>query len=187
MSAHEDAIAKRINAFQENVNKKTLIDWVRITGLVNPGKRKLDRLLDDFARDILKYPREHPTPFSWPTTAGYYGNCMAIRTRMTYHFWRFFMQEGRKTLYEYNRRNGAEIKINREKTITLQDQDRMGLFIRKYIRAEYNKVNKKGVDVTMRKGLLKIGEHPPMKPSVIAVLLDINLKGRNQAWVYETT
>lgn len=54
MSAPEGSIAKRMNAFQENVNKKTLIDWIRITGLVNPGKRKIGRLLDDFARDILE-------------------------------------------------------------------------------------------------------------------------------------
>ncbi|KAL6723329.1 hypothetical protein Aduo_018346 [Ancylostoma duodenale] len=147
----EEAVKKRMETFQENVNKKTLINWIRITGLVNPGKRKLDKLLEDFARDILRYPTEFPHPFSWPTTAGFAGNCTAIKTRMSYNFWKFFMSEGRKTLYEYNRKNGTDIKINREKTVSLQDQDRLGLYIRKYIRSEYSRLNKKPVEVTMRK------------------------------------
>ncbi|KAL6739002.1 hypothetical protein Aduo_012495 [Ancylostoma duodenale] len=125
MSSSSDS--KRQTVFQENVNKKALIDWVRITGLPNLRKRNLDRLLDDFARDILKYPSEHATPFSWPTGAGFYGNHLAIRA---------------------------------QKTLSLQDQDRLGLYVRKTIRNAYTQIKQPGVEVTLKKGFLKIGEHP---------------------------
>ncbi|KAL6724037.1 hypothetical protein Aduo_018971 [Ancylostoma duodenale] len=177
MSSSSDS--KRQAVFQENVNKKALIDWVRITGLPNLRKRNLDRLLDDFARDILKYPSEHATPFSWPTGAGFYGNHLAIRARMSYHFWKYFMQEGRKHLYEYNKQNGVDIKINREKTLSLQDQDRLGLYVRKTIRNAYTQIKQPGVEVTLKKGFLKIGEHPPMRPALAAYLLGLDMSAWN--------
>ncbi|CAJ0589689.1 unnamed protein product [Cylicocyclus nassatus] len=167
---------KRIAQFQENVNKKALIDWVRVTGLPNPRKRKIDRLLEDFATDILKYNK--PQPFSWPVPAGTHGGLLAIRARITYEFWKFFMSEGRKTLYEYNSTNGTDIKISREKTITLEDQDRLGLYIRKIIKDEYKRINKKGVEVTLKKSLLKIGDYQPVKPAIAAIMLDIDI----EAW-----
>ncbi|CAJ0591205.1 unnamed protein product [Cylicocyclus nassatus] len=120
-----------MKAYQENVNKKVLIDWVRLTGLPNPRRRKLDVLLNDFAQDIVKYPSSRGTAFTWPSPAGFYGNHMAIRARMSYDFWKHFLSEGRKALYEYNKFHGTEIKLSREKTLPITEQERLGLFIRK--------------------------------------------------------
>ncbi|VDM83845.1 unnamed protein product [Strongylus vulgaris] len=170
----------------------------------------MDKLLEDLATEIIKYPSSKGNPFTWPAPAGMQGDCMAFRARITYDFWRFFMQEGRKLLDEYNKQNGTEIKaritydfwkffmqeerklldeynkqngteikVNREKILTSKDQDRLGLYIRKMIKEEYKKNNMKGVDITLRKSLLKIGENEPMKPAVVAILLDMDLSNWN--------
>ncbi|CAJ0588300.1 unnamed protein product [Cylicocyclus nassatus] len=75
---------KRIAQFQENVNKKALIDW-------------------------SEYNK--PQLFSWPVPDGTHGGLLAIRARISYEFWKFFMSEGRKTLYEYNSTNGTDINL----------------------------------------------------------------------------
>ncbi|KAL6739131.1 hypothetical protein Aduo_012617 [Ancylostoma duodenale] len=87
---------KRVETFQENVNKKTSIDWMRISGSTSPRKRKLNRLLQDFARDILRLS--------------------TIRARTSYHFWRFFMTEGRENfcnaLCHYSSGYCTEAEVN---------------------------------------------------------------------------
>ncbi|VDO80203.1 unnamed protein product [Heligmosomoides polygyrus] len=166
-------------AFQENINKKVLIDWVRVLGLPNPKKKKYDQVLEEFAKDILKYPMEKGNPFSWPTYAGEYGNHSAIRVRISYEFWKFFMREGRKVLYEYNREHGTTIIISREKTLSLQEQDRLGLYLRKKIKQEYAKCKKNPPDITMSKGALRIGSMEPMKPLVAAIRLDVDMSDWN--------
>ncbi|VDP62575.1 unnamed protein product [Heligmosomoides polygyrus] len=117
---------ERQKVFQEHINRKVLIDWIRILGLPNPHRKKFDVLLEEFAKEILGYPRDQPSPFSWPTNAGTYANHTAIRVRITYEFWKFFMKDGRKRLYEHNRTNGSRIIIAREKTMSVQEQDRLG-------------------------------------------------------------
>ncbi|CAJ0591370.1 unnamed protein product [Cylicocyclus nassatus] len=166
MASAED-VQKKLAQFQENVNKKALIDWVRIT--TQPTQEETRQTI----RGLYKYT--HGSPFSWPVPAGNQGGLLAIRARITYDFWKFFMQDGRKNLYEYNNTNGTDIKISREKTITLEDQERLGLYIRKMIKDEYRRNNKKCVEVTLKKSLLKIGDNQPVKPAIAAILLDIDI------------
>lgn len=39
--------------FQENINRKVLLDWVRVLGLPIPRK-EYDQILEELGRDILK-------------------------------------------------------------------------------------------------------------------------------------
>ncbi|CAJ0591083.1 unnamed protein product [Cylicocyclus nassatus] len=181
MASAED-VQKKLAQFQENVNKKALIDWVRITGLPNPRRRKLDRLLEDFTSDILKYT--HGSPFSWPVPAGNQGGLLAIRARITYDFWKFFMQDGRKNLYEYNNTNGTDIKISREKTITLEDQERLGLYIRKRIKDEYRRINKKCIEVTLKKVCSRLVITSPSNlPLQQYCWISTSINGQDYHWI----
>ncbi|VDO47257.1 unnamed protein product [Heligmosomoides polygyrus] len=89
------------------------------------------------------------------------------------------MKEGRKRLYEYNGTNGTRIIITREKTMSVQEQDRLGLYIRKMIRlaCEHNKT--KIPEVVMAKGQLRIGALMPMKPAIAAIKLNVNMNDWN--------
>ncbi|RCN26096.1 hypothetical protein ANCCAN_28184 [Ancylostoma caninum] len=117
---------ERKQIFQDSINKKVVLEWVRVTGLPNPRKKPFDRILQELAVDILKYPREKPIAFSWPTAAGMTGNILAIRAKISYDFWRFFITEGRGLLAEYNKTNNLDIRINREQTLTVSDNERLG-------------------------------------------------------------
>ncbi|WKX95995.1 hypothetical protein Q1695_012447 [Nippostrongylus brasiliensis] len=161
--------------FQEHVNRRVLIDWIRITGLSNPRRRSFDNILEEFAFDVIGYPRENGNPFSWPTHAGVFGNSPAIRAKITYDFWKHFLKVGRKNLFEHNRRNGTDIRISREKTISLQEMDRLGLYIRKKIRQEYAKQGTVGKEISLVKGMLRIGDDMTLRPTVAAVKLGINM------------
>ncbi|EYB85899.1 hypothetical protein Y032_0289g1517 [Ancylostoma ceylanicum] len=45
---------RRKEQFQENTNRRVLVEWVRITGLRNPQRWKYDRLLEHLAKVISK-------------------------------------------------------------------------------------------------------------------------------------
>ncbi|KAL6742990.1 hypothetical protein Aduo_016077 [Ancylostoma duodenale] len=164
---------------QDSVNKKVLLEWKRITGSENPRKKNYDKLLKDFVYEMIRYPNDLPTPLSWPTGAGTSGNIQAIRCKMTYDFWRFFLAEGRKNLAEYNKDHWTEIRISREKSLPMSDMDRLGLYIRKKIKERYLMANKKPVDVTIRRGLLQIGDRQPMKPTTAAYKFGIGMSTWN--------
>ncbi|WKY01078.1 hypothetical protein Q1695_015238 [Nippostrongylus brasiliensis] len=99
---------------QEHINRKTLIDWVRISGLELPKKKmNYDEILQSFATNVIQYPSERPSPFSWPTQAGRTRSGIALRARVTYDFWRYFMKTGRKHLDAYNKEKKTEIRITK--------------------------------------------------------------------------
>ncbi|EYC34993.1 hypothetical protein Y032_1201g3750, partial [Ancylostoma ceylanicum] len=125
------------------------------------------------------YPKEKPLAFSWPTAAGMSGNILAIRAKVTYDFWRHFITEGRGLLAEYNKKNNLDIRINREQTIHVSDNERLGLYIRKYIREVHSKANRKCPDVTYKKGILTIGKEYSMTPTMAAIQFGINLEAWN--------
>ncbi|KAL6726422.1 hypothetical protein Aduo_016677 [Ancylostoma duodenale] len=170
---------ERKQIFQDSINKKVLLEWVRVTGLPNPRKKPFDRILQELAVDILKYPKEKPIAFSWPTAAGMTGNILAIRAKISYDFWRFFITEGRGLLAEYNKTNNLDIRINREQTLTVSDNERLGLYIRKFIKEAHVRGNRKCPDITFKKGILNIGKEYSMTPTMAAVQFGINLEAWN--------
>ncbi|VDL74988.1 unnamed protein product [Nippostrongylus brasiliensis] len=169
------ALMTESDIYQDQVNRKVLLEWVRITGLTVPPRANFDLVLKDFAVNILEYPSDAPQPFSWPVQAGFTSTGPAIRAKMSYTFWRHFMKSGRRKLYDYNRKHNTEIKIIREKTKPVMDQEKLGLYIRKKIREAYQKANKKGVEVTIIKGKIVMGKEEPMRPTVAAVRLGLSM------------
>ncbi|CAJ0593201.1 unnamed protein product [Cylicocyclus nassatus] len=121
----------------------------------------MDRLLEDLSTDILRYPTSKGNPFSWPAPAGISGGILAIRARITFDFRRIFMADGRKTLCENNSKKRNRYKDN--------------LFIRNSIKDAYARENKKCIDITSKKSLIKIGNNEPVKPAVASVLLNLDL------------
>ncbi|WKY07655.1 hypothetical protein Q1695_007259 [Nippostrongylus brasiliensis] len=86
---------------QEHINRKTLIDWVRISGLEIPKKKmNYDEILQSFATNVIQYPSERPSPFSWPTQAGRTRSGIALRARVTYDFWRLYVRQELREQYE---------------------------------------------------------------------------------------
>ncbi|RCN25340.1 hypothetical protein ANCCAN_28949 [Ancylostoma caninum] len=169
----------RKQQFQESVNKKVLLEWVRITGLPNPRKKPFDKVLNEFAVDVLKYPKEKALAFAWPTAAGQTGSIVAMRAKVSYDFWRHFITEGRGLLAEYNKNNSLDIRIQREQTLHVSDTERLGLFIRRFIREAYNKANRKCPDILFKKGILQIGKEYHMTPTMAAYQFGINLEEWN--------
>ncbi|WKY02643.1 hypothetical protein Q1695_016144 [Nippostrongylus brasiliensis] len=55
--------------FQEQINRRVLVNWVRITGY--QSKRKgLDSILEELSNEVLGYPKDQGKAFSWPAPAG---------------------------------------------------------------------------------------------------------------------
>ncbi|CAJ0591301.1 unnamed protein product [Cylicocyclus nassatus] len=170
---------ERQEAFQDSVNKKVLLEWVRITGLANPHKRSFDRVLLDFSNNILKYPKDKPIAFSWSTAAGISKEITAIRAKITYDFWRFFLTEGRQHLAEYNIENHTDIRISKEQTIKVSDTEKLGLYLRKFIREMHLLSRRKCPEILYKKGMLHIGKEHVLSPAMAAFRFDVNL----DAWI----
>ncbi|VDL81138.1 unnamed protein product [Nippostrongylus brasiliensis] len=84
------------------------------------------------------------------------------------------MKSGRRKLEAYNRTNGTEIRITREKTKKVQDQESLSLYIRRQLKESLSKSGSK-TEVSIVRGMLKIGTDQPIKPSVAAVKLNIDM------------
>ncbi|WKY12050.1 hypothetical protein Q1695_003536 [Nippostrongylus brasiliensis] len=64
---------------QEHINRKTLVDWIRITGLRISRRTSFDQLLQNFSTKIVEYAEDKPNAFSWPVQAGATQTGPAIR------------------------------------------------------------------------------------------------------------
>ncbi|KAL6739436.1 hypothetical protein Aduo_012890 [Ancylostoma duodenale] len=146
--------SKRKELHQEHINRRVLVSWVTITGLANPEKWKLDKLLRELAVTITKYPDGKATAFSWPTGTGTCRDIPAIRASVSYEFWSYSMSEGRKRLNEYNREHNTKIEINKELTQKISDGH---YYDAKKIREAYIAAEKKVPEMTVKRDELHIG------------------------------
>ncbi|WKY02642.1 hypothetical protein Q1695_016144 [Nippostrongylus brasiliensis] len=164
--------------FQEQINRRVLVNWVRITGY--QSKRKgLDSILEELSNEVLGYPKDQGKAFSWPAPAGVSDGVPAYRAQVSYEFWKYFIRFGRRKLFEYNEKNSAMIRLTKEKTLTLQEQDRLGLFLRKKLKQAYLNAKIRAPEISLVKGLLKIGDEVPQRPAVLAVKLNVDLSEWN--------
>ncbi|KAL6742021.1 hypothetical protein Aduo_015221 [Ancylostoma duodenale] len=161
--------------FKEHINRRVLVNWVRITGLPSPKKWRLDRLLRELSLNITKYPEGRPPAFSWPTGAGVSRDLPAYRACVSYDYWCYFMSEGRKRLNEYNREQNLRIEINKEVTQKISDERNLGLLLRKKIKEAYLAAKKKVPDMSVKKERLHIGNELVLKPSLAAIKLNADL------------
>ncbi|WKY06800.1 hypothetical protein Q1695_006743 [Nippostrongylus brasiliensis] len=133
---------------QEHINRKTLVDWIHITGLRIPRRTSFDQLLQDFSTKIVEYPEDKLNAFSWPVQAGATQTGPAIRARVTYDFWKFFMRTGQK--------------------------ESSALYVRRETREVLKKVGSK-VEVNIVKGLIRFGNEQPMSPTTAAIKLNVDM------------
>ncbi|KAK6028111.1 hypothetical protein OSTOST_05851 [Ostertagia ostertagi] len=158
------------------MHKRVLLEWVRIIGLENKKGWKYDTLLNYLATVIIEYKAEnHSLPFTWPTGAGKYKGIPAIRAKVGYEFWRYFIKEGRKKLSEYNKSNGTHIAILRELPSRTKDEDNLGLLLRKKIADVYKCAKKEVPAMCVKKGVLSIGQNIEMKSAVAAIKFGFDL------------
>ncbi|WKY12086.1 hypothetical protein Q1695_003563 [Nippostrongylus brasiliensis] len=114
-----------------------------------------------------------------PSSAGLTNGGHAIRAKMCYDFWNYFLKTGRRKLSNYNQKNNLEIRIIREKTRTVQEIERLRLFLRKTLRESFERHYVRGQYVNILKGKIKIGTLEPMSPPTAVVRLSMDLKGWN--------
>lgn len=89
------------------------------------------------------------------------------------------MKNGRRNLEEYNKKQGTEIHITRERTRKVQDQEKLGLYIRRKVREACVRSKTSGVDVSLVKGFIRIQNEPLMRPVVAAIRLALSM----QDWI----
>ncbi|KAK6048473.1 hypothetical protein COOONC_14022, partial [Cooperia oncophora] len=118
----------RADSFQETINKRVLLEWVRIVGLENKNKWKFERLLAHLANVIIGYPSDSSklSAFTWPTSAGIHDGIAAIRAKVSYDFWEYFMSERKHKLSDYNSANGTKIALIKEMTMKARDENNLG-------------------------------------------------------------
>ncbi|KAK6045284.1 hypothetical protein COOONC_17211 [Cooperia oncophora] len=140
----ECKLIERNANFQENVHKKVLLEWVRITGLENKNKWRLDRLLAHFAHSILGYVNailNQKLQLSLGSKLQdyivasqlYMGDLEIIQAKVSYDFWRYFMSEGRKKLSQYNKEKGSKIAVLKELTLKNTDENNLGYYFTYFI------------------------------------------------------
>ncbi|KAK6061562.1 hypothetical protein COOONC_00772 [Cooperia oncophora] len=149
--------------FQEHVNRRVLLEWVRTTGLENKHNWKYDKLLANLTNVITGYSSDgKPNALTWPTAAGMSGG---IEAKVSYDYWRYFMKDGRKKLSEYNKKNSTKIAILKEMTLKSMDENNLGL--RKKIGRIYMEKGQKIPDMLM------------LKPSVAVIRLNLEIPDWN--------
>ncbi|KAK6044950.1 hypothetical protein COOONC_17545 [Cooperia oncophora] len=147
-----DSIRREI--YQEHINKRVLVEWVRITGLDNKAKWKLDRLLSYLSNTITGYTGTENV-FTWPTFA-VSGGIPAYRAKVSYAYWRYFMSEGRRRLAEHNKEQGTKIAVIKEQILRNQDSNNFGLLVRKKLYSLYASKKVKAPEISVKRGLLHI-------------------------------
>ncbi|KAK6056962.1 hypothetical protein COOONC_05523 [Cooperia oncophora] len=138
---------KEKRKFPRYINKRVLIEWVRITGLDNKAKWKLDRLVAYLANIITGYSANTDNAFSWPTYAGVSGNIPAYRAKVSYKYWKYFMAEERRKPADYNKEHGTKIAIIKEEALWNQNSNNLG-----YLYAS-NRLSPPAIDYRLRNSL----------------------------------
>ncbi|KAK6763689.1 hypothetical protein RB195_024133 [Necator americanus] len=138
----------RMAAHQEQVNKRVLSEYIRIVGVPNIEKMGIRELVKKFLNEIVK---------------------------MSDSFWQYFLNEGRKRLMEFNRRERSNVRVLRDQTIPITDLENLSLYMRKKIRLYYQ--SKKGIppEMSVKNGFITItssnGEKKRMRATELAIVL----------------
>ncbi|KAK6046573.1 hypothetical protein COOONC_15921 [Cooperia oncophora] len=183
--------SKRREIFQEHINKRVLVEWVRITGLDNKAKWKLDRLLSYLSNTITGYTGTE-NAFTWPTFAGVSGGIPARK---------FLTRIGDTSclrvaegLLKHNKEQGTKIAVIKEQILRNQDSNNFGyvelafvvqmLVMHMLILACWSGKNYthcmlqrkvKAPEISVKRGLLHIGKNMIVKPSIVAISLNLVL------------
>ncbi|KAK6763690.1 hypothetical protein RB195_024133 [Necator americanus] len=160
----------RMAAHQEQVNKRVLSEYIRIVGVPNIEKMGIRELVKKFLNEI-----KDTQPLTWPTSTGNNIGTSSFRVKMSDSFWQYFLNEGRKRLMEFNRRERSNVRVLRDQTIPITDLENLSLYMRKKIRLYYQ--SKKGIppEMSVKNGFITItssnGEKKRMRATELAIVL----------------
>ncbi|CAJ0589787.1 unnamed protein product [Cylicocyclus nassatus] len=168
------ALDIRKEQYQEALQNRVMNEFVRIINLPTSQKKDFNIVLDELLV-ILGYDkeREHDyQPLSWPRPAGVGAVYYAIQAKMTYNFWQFFCKSGKNRLNEYNAAHGTKIVFIQEKSMKQTDQNKLCLYLRNKIKDRYAAVNKRPIDIKIRKAKIEIGSFGAFDPVILARRLE---------------
>ncbi|RCN49889.1 hypothetical protein ANCCAN_03924 [Ancylostoma caninum] len=144
----------------------------------NTSKRNPTELATFFVDEVICYKNERdPYPLTWATGTGNNSATSAIRIRlvkMSNAFWTFFASNGRKKMYEYNRRNKCDIRLMRYKTLSLSDLDNLSLYLRKKLRDFISSKGLPHVKISVKQGYVTIANNKKFCATELAVRLGLN-------------
>ncbi|VDL75693.1 unnamed protein product [Nippostrongylus brasiliensis] len=95
---------------------------------------------------------------------------------MSYKFWEFFKNEGKKNLAVYNGANGTSVRFLQEKGSKQKDRENFCLCIRNVIRSLYEEKGTPPISMQLRRDQLKLGDSEVYDPVVIVERLQMDLK-----------
>lgn len=166
---------KRKEAFDEAVQGRLLMEHAKIVNIPHGMKKDFQLLLEDILK-ILRYSNEKDMqPLSWPKPMGNGPEDFAIRVKMSYPFWDWFLKTGKRNLYEYNRANGTNIRFIQERNLRNTDRNRLCLYLRHQIKKRYEDAGKKAVQMKIVRDQLVISELGSYDPVVLAMRINADL------------
>ncbi|EYC19742.1 hypothetical protein Y032_0023g690 [Ancylostoma ceylanicum] len=160
---------------QEHINRRVLNEYIRIISLPNTDKKSPTELANFFINDVVLYKDEtDPHPLTWATGTGSNGSTSSIRVKMTNNFWTYFTKSGRERMYEFNRKNKCEIRVIRDKTISLSDVDNLSLYLRKKIRDYIATNGLPSTELVVKQGYITIGGTKKYRSTELAIRLGLD-------------
>uniref|UniRef100_A0A7I4YMP4 DUF1670 domain-containing protein n=1 Tax=Haemonchus contortus TaxID=6289 RepID=A0A7I4YMP4_HAECO len=117
------------------------------------------------------------TPLCWVKGAGSNGDINSFRAEMSSDFWDFFLQSGKKNLYDYNRKSNCNVKLIRNQTIEIADVENLGLYLRRKIREVCVQQKISAPEMLVKNGFLTIGRGhraTRIRPTELAVRLGLD-------------
>ncbi|KAK6756879.1 hypothetical protein RB195_014978 [Necator americanus] len=95
--------------------------------------------------------------------------------KMSDPFWQFFINEGRKRLMDYNRKEKSNVRVIRDQTIPMSDLENLSLYLRKKIKQHYQSKKAVPPEMSVKNGYITItsssGERKRMRATELAVML----------------
>lgn len=123
----------------------------------NPARLQLPELVEKFLEDVVKYTnKDDPYPLTWPTPTGRNGELYNFRVKMTNAFWTHFMNDGKRKLQEYNRKNGSSVHIIRDHTVNITDVENLNLYLRRRILKLFNDQDMTPPEMVVKNGYVTI-------------------------------
>ncbi|KAK6029662.1 hypothetical protein OSTOST_04224, partial [Ostertagia ostertagi] len=86
----------------------------------------IQKIVDFFLKEVVRYENEKdPNAISWCKAIGSMGETISFKGEMSSCFWQYFLESGRKKLFEYNKMNKTKIKVVRGHTIKAGDLENL--------------------------------------------------------------
>ncbi|KAL6723585.1 hypothetical protein Aduo_018572 [Ancylostoma duodenale] len=149
-------------------------NFVFLQGYLIPAKKPTE-LANFFVDGVICYKNENdPYPLTWATGTGNSGATSAIRVKMSNAFCTYFTTSGREKMYGYNRRGKCDIRLMRDKTLSLSDLDNLSLYLRKKLRDYISGKGLSHVEISGKQGYVTIANHRKFSATELAVRLGLD-------------